>query len=89
MEAAARTAGHIGDEPGKRSMTRHAMIQPTTAGIQPPAADPRASIVISEPDRAAPFRAQVRQHRAAAQRSGLSVSIPVIPDGGRATADTG
>lgn len=45
-------------------MTRHGMIQPSTAGIQPPATDPRAAIVISEANRAALGRAPDRKHRA-------------------------
>jgi hypothetical protein len=89
MEAAARTAGHTGEEPGELSMTRHGMVKPTTAGIPPPATDPHASIVISEPDSAAPCRASGRRHRAAAQRSGLSASIPTHPSEGRAIADIG
>jgi hypothetical protein len=45
LEAAARTAARIGDEPGDRSMTRHGMVEPSAAGARPPASDPRASIV--------------------------------------------
>ena len=87
MEATARTAGRIGNEPGDRPMTRHRMIQPSTAGTQPPATDARVPIVIIEADRAAPSRAPEREHRAEAQTSGLSASIAVLADGGRAIAD--
>ncbi|WP_292427386.1 hypothetical protein [Mesorhizobium sp.] len=38
-------------------------------------------------DKAAPSRRPSRQHRAEAQRSGLSAFIPALPDGGRAIAD--
>ena len=84
---AARTAGLKSAEPGERPMTRHGMVQPSAAGAQPPATDPRASMVIIDADRVAPSRAPGRQHRAEAQRSGLSASIPALPDGGRAIAD--
>ena len=57
VEAAARTAGRNGAEPGERPMTRHGMIQPPAAGTQPPATDPRASMVIIDADRAASSRA--------------------------------
>ena len=68
-------------------MTRHGMIQSPVAGAQPPATDPRVSMVIIDADRAASSRAPSRQHRAQAQRSGLSAFIPELPDGGRAIAD--
>jgi len=68
-------------------MTRHDMIQPPAAGDQPPATDRRASMVINDPDRAASSRPPGRQYRAEAQRSGLSASIPALPNGGRAIAD--
>ena len=47
----------------------------------------RVPIVIIEADRAAPSRAPEREHRAEAQTSGLSASIAVLADGGRAIAD--
>ena len=68
-------------------MTRHGMVQPSAAGTQPPATDPRVSMVIIDADRGASGRAPSRQHRAEAQRSGLSASIPALPGGGRAIAD--
>ena len=34
-------------------MTRHGMVQPSAAGAQPPAANPRAPMVIIDADRAA------------------------------------
>ena len=68
-------------------MTRHGMVQPSAAGTQPPATDPRASMVIIDADRAELSRPPFRQHRAEAQRSGLSAFTPELPDGGRAIAD--
>ncbi|TPL23412.1 hypothetical protein FJ945_16015 [Mesorhizobium sp. B2-4-9] len=69
-------------------MTRHGMVQPSAAGTQPPATDRRTSMVIIDADRAAPSRPPSRQHRAEAQRSGLSAFTPELPDSGRAIADT-
>jgi hypothetical protein len=45
-------------------------------------------MVIINADRAAPSRPPSRQHRAQAQRSGLSASIVVLPDDGRAIDHT-
>jgi hypothetical protein len=70
-------------------MNRHGMLQPLAAGVQPPATDPRASMVIIEADRVASSRPPCRKHRAEAQRSGLSASNPPSLDGGRAIADIG
>ncbi|MDW6022176.1 hypothetical protein SAZ10_10435 [Mesorhizobium sp. BAC0120] len=70
-------------------MTRHRMVQPSAAGIQPSAADPRASMVILDAEGVASGRPPSRQYRTEAQRSGLSASIPALPDGGRAIDDTG
>jgi hypothetical protein len=58
-------------------MTRHRMIQHSTAGTQPPATDARVPIVVIEAGRAAPSRAPGREHRAEAKRSGLSAPNPV------------
>jgi hypothetical protein len=69
-------------------MTRHGMVEPSTAGAQPPATDPRAPMVIIDVDRAAPNCVPGRQYRAEAQRSGLSASIPVPPNDAPAIADT-
>ncbi|TPI32716.1 hypothetical protein FJ414_21410 [Mesorhizobium sp. B3-1-6] len=66
-------------------MSRHGMVQPSAAGTQPPAADRHTSMVMIDSDRAAPGRPPSRQHRAEAQRSGLSVFTPEFP--GRAIAD--
>ncbi len=74
VEAAARTAGHIGDEPGDRPMTRHGMIQRSAAGAPPPATDPRVSMVIIEAEGVASGRAPCRQCRAAG-RAKRSVRI--------------
>lgn len=68
-------------------MTRHGMLQPSAAGTQPPATDPRVSMVINDPDRAAPNRVPGRQYRAEAQRSGPFASNPALPRGDRAIAD--
>ncbi|MGO4839396.1 hypothetical protein AB4144_44840, partial [Rhizobiaceae sp. 2RAB30] len=88
IETAPRTAGRIGTEPGEASMTRHGIIQRSSAGAQPPVTDPRVSMVIADVDRRAAGSAPGRQHRAEAQRSGLPASIFALPGGGRAIADT-
>ena len=68
-------------------MTRHAMVDPSAAGTQPPTTDLRAPMVIIDAERAASSRAPGRQHPAEAQRSGLSASMPALPDGGHAIPD--
>jgi hypothetical protein len=68
-------------------MTRHGIIQRSAAGTQPPATDPRVSMVIIDVDRAATSRVPGRQYRAEAQRSGLSASIPALAGGGHAIPD--
>ncbi|TPI32392.1 hypothetical protein FJW08_07995 [Mesorhizobium sp. B3-2-1] len=69
-------------------MTRHGIVVETsTAGPQPPVTDPNASMVIVDADGAAFSRLPCRQHRAEAQRSRLSASIPALPGDGRAIAD--
>ena len=88
MAAAARTAGQNDDEPGERSMTRHGMVQPSAAGTQPPATDPRASIMSIDADRTASDRVPSRQCRAAARRDGPSASTAALPGGGHAIPDT-
>jgi hypothetical protein len=88
VEAAARTAGQNGDEPGELSMTRHGMVQPSPAGTQPPATDPRARMLIIVTDRAATLVAPSRQYRAAGRPSDPTAFIPALPDGRRAIADT-
>lgn len=52
-------------------------------------AETRIQSAITQADRAAPSRAQGRQHRAEVQRSGLSTSTTVLPNSGRAIADIG
>jgi len=89
MEAAARTAARIGDEPGERSMTRHGMVGPSAAGARLPASDPRASIFKIAADSVATSLVRDRLDRAKAQRSRLSASTSVLPDGGHAIADIG
>jgi hypothetical protein len=70
-------------------MTRHGMIRPSAAGTQPPARDPHASMPVIENEGRASGRATNQQHRAEAQQSALSASIPALPDGGRAIDETG
>jgi hypothetical protein len=69
-------------------MTRHGMLQPSAAGTQPPATDPRVSMVIIDAERVASGRATSRQYRVAERRNGPSASNPPLPSGGRAIADT-
>ncbi len=87
MEAAARTATRLPVDREQHAMTRHGMVQPSAAGTQPPATDRRTPMVIIDADRPAPGRPPSRQHRAEAQRSGLSAFTPALPDGGHAIAD--
>ena len=70
-------------------MTRHGMIEPSAAAIQPPAADSRASKVTIAADEVATSRVPGRQYRAEAQRSGPSASTSALPSGSRAIADIG
>jgi hypothetical protein len=63
-------------------MTRHGMLQPSAAGTQPPATDPRTSIVIIDAERVASGRATSRQYRMAERRSGPAASNPPLPGGG-------
>ncbi|TIT01179.1 MAG: hypothetical protein E5W98_17025 [Mesorhizobium sp.] len=69
-------------------MNRHGMLQPSAAGTQPPATDPRVSMVIIDAERVASGRATSRQYRVAERRSGPSASNAPIPGGGRDIADT-
>ena len=69
-------------------MTRHGMLQPSAAGTQPPATDPRVSMVIIDAERVASGRATSRQYRVAERRNGPSASNPPLAGGGRAIADT-
>jgi hypothetical protein len=64
-------------------MTRHDMVQRSAAGNRSPVTDPRAPMVIIVVDMATTSRVPGRQHRAGAQRSGLSASIMALPDSGR------
>lgn len=89
MEAAARTAARHGDEPGEVSMTRQGMVEPSAAGAQPTATDPRASIVDITADSVATSLVRDRLDRAEAQRSRLFASIPTLTSGGHAIADIG
>jgi hypothetical protein len=89
MEAAARTAAHIGDEPGDRRMTRHGMVEPTAAGAPPLATNPRAATAIADADMGLPGPVPGFQYRAEAQRSGPSASTIALPSAGCANADIG
>jgi hypothetical protein len=88
LEAAARTATRFPVDREQYAVTRHGMVQRSAAGTQPPATDRRTSMVVIDPDTATPSRPPSRQHRAGAQRSDLSASIPALPGGGRAIGDT-
>jgi hypothetical protein len=68
-------------------MTRHGIIQRSAAGARPSATGPRVSMVIADADWRASGPTPGRQHRAEAQRSGLSASIAALPDDGRAIDD--
>lgn len=68
-------------------MTRNGMVEPSAAGAQSPATDPRASIVNIAADRVAKSLVRDRLDRAQVQRSGLSASIPTLPSGGSTIAD--
>ena len=73
-------------------MTRHGMVEPSAAGAQSPATDPRAStvnIVNIAADSAAMSLLRQRLNRAEAQRSDLFASMPTLPSGGHAIADIG
>ena len=70
-------------------MTRNGMVEPSAAGAQSPATDPRASNVNIAADRVAKSLVRDRLVRAQAQRSGLSASIPTLPSGGSTIADIG
>jgi hypothetical protein len=89
MEAAARTAGRIGNKPGDRSMTRHGMVEPTAADAPPPATDSRAPTAIAGVDMRPPGPVPGRKHCAMKQRSGLSASTSALSRGGRVIADVG
>lgn len=68
-------------------MTRNGMVEPSAAGAQPPATDPRASTVNIAADRVATSLMRDRLDRAEAQRGSLSVSVPTLPSGSPAIAD--
>ncbi len=89
MEATARTAARIGDEPGDRRMTRHGMVEPSAVGARPPATNPSAATAITSAAMPPSEPVPGRQYRAEAQRSGLSASTITIPSFGRANADIG
>ena len=69
-------------------MTRHGVVQPSATGTQPPAANPRASMVIIGADRAALGREASPRYRSAGRRGGPFASIPALLDDGRAIPET-
>ena len=89
LEAAARAAARVNDEPGDHSMTRHGMVEPTAAGARPPASDPRASIFKIAADSVTTSLVRDRLDCAEAQRSRHFASILTLPSGGGAIADIG
>ena len=68
-------------------MTRLGMIQPSAEDAAPPATDQRVPMAIVDANKRLSGPTPGRQHRAEAQRNGLSASIPVLPSGDRAIAD--
>ena len=70
-------------------MTRHGIIQLQASGIQPPATHPHVPTAIADADMRPFGPVPGRQHRAKAQRGGLSASTSTLPNGGRAIADIG
>jgi hypothetical protein len=88
VEAAARTAGRNGDEPGDLSMTRHGLLHSSAAGAQPPATDRRMSMVIKDVEGVTSGSSTSRQYRVAERRSSPCASIAVSSCGGHAIADT-
>ncbi len=69
-------------------MTRHGEVQPSATGTQPPATNPRASIVIIGADRAVLGLKASRRYRSAGRRGGPFASIPALLNGGRAIPKT-
>lgn len=70
-------------------MIRHGVVEPTAAGAPPPATHPHVPTAIADADMPPSGPVSSRQHRAKAQRSGLSASTSVLPSGGHAIADIG
>lgn len=87
MEAAARTAARVDDEPGKRPMTWHGAFQLQAAGAAPPATVPRGPVVSVAADRAMSGCTPSLQSRAQTSRSGPLASIAALPGRGHAIAD--
>ena len=69
-------------------MIRHGIIQLQASGHRLPVTGRRAPMVIGALDKGVTSREPGHQHRAVAQRSNLSKSIPALPNSGRAIADT-
>lgn len=70
-------------------MTRHGIIQRSTAGYRPPATDPRAPMVTVDADRLTANNVRGRQYRAEVQRNCLSAPTSALSSNGHADADIG
>jgi hypothetical protein len=70
-------------------MTRHGMTEPSTAGAEPRATDPRASTVNIAADSFTTSLVRDRLDCANEQRSGLSASNPALPSICPTIADIG
>jgi hypothetical protein len=79
LEAASRTAGYDGDEPGDGFITRHGMVKTSVADVTPPATEPDSSVAIIAADRVAASLGRPPKIRAGAQRSDLPVTHHPTP----------
>ncbi len=70
-------------------MTRHGMVEPSAAGAEPPATDPRAPMAPVVVDRLTTSNVRGPLNRAEAKRSSLSASTTALSTVGRAIADIG
>lgn len=86
LEAAARTAGCDGDEPGDGFMTRHGIVKTSVAGVTPPATDPHASVAIIAADGVAASLGQARKAARVSKEATCPPSINPLPDCDPATA---
>ena len=68
-------------------MTRHGIIQRSSAGAQPAATAPGAPTAIIDVDRVATSGVPGRQHRAEAQRTAYPPSMLELPGSGHAIPD--
>jgi hypothetical protein len=70
-------------------MNRHGMVEPSTAGAQPTATDPRAPMVTVPANRLTTSNVPRRLNRAEAQRRLPSAPTRALPNGDRDIADIG